>query len=284
MDINELREEILDDVRHGRKDLPGLPDIAVRVQRVVSNENCTVAELAKIIQSDLPLAGRIVQIANSPLYRGLIPVENSHAAISRLGLNVTRNLVTSFALRRVFLTKNSLAITVIEDLWKHSVKVAAVAFTLARISPTLNPDQAMLAGLLHDIGLLSLLSFADEKPYLIADQTFYDSVARALCIELGCTVLRQWRFDPIFEEVVKNAENWDRPVAEGDENPDYADVIIVAHWHAAFGDNRANDLPKLEALPVIKKFPVFSLGPAASIELLKEAQEEIHELQALLNQ
>ncbi len=281
MDIEQLRTEILHDVATGRKVLPGLPDIAVRVQCVVNNENCTIAELAKIIQSDLPLAGRIVQIANSPLYRGLIPVENSHAAISRLGLNVTRNLVTSFALRRVFLTKSSLARKSIEDLWKHSVKVAAVAFTLARISPSLNPDQAMLAGLLHDIGLLLLLSFADDKPELIAD---HQEGIRALCIELGCILLRQWRFDPAFENVVKNAENWTRQGSDGDEIPDYADVVIVAHWHAAFGDNKSNDLPKLDELSVIKKFPVFSLGPSASIELLKEAQDEIHELQVLLNQ
>lgn len=259
--------------------MPGLPDIALRVRKAISREDADVNVITRLVQTDIPLTARLIQIANSPLYRGVQPVEDCQKAITRLGLDVTKNLVTSFALRRAFTAKTAKSRKRVEKVWKHSVQVAAIAFILSRITPRLNPDHAMLAALIHDVGVLPLLAWLENRPELICDEAQVDQLVAGLRVSLGRLVLEHWRFDPEMLDVINAAEDWFRDPAE---LPDYGDVVLVSQIHAAFGKPEGKVLPSMDQLPAMKKFPVFKLGPAASMELLAEAQEEMKELQKLL--
>jgi HD-like signal output (HDOD) protein len=279
-DTSAIQTDIFHKIETGELNLPSLPDIALRVRKAIQNEDYTTVDIARIVQSDIPLTARLIQIANSPLYRGVVPVEHCHQAISRLGLKVTRNLVTSFTLRRTFNAKNEGIRKKIENVWKHSVKVAAIGFTLARVSPKLDPDRAMLAGLLHDIGVLPVYTFVEQYPSVVNNDTEVSEIAQSIRAQLGEMILRHWRFEDAFVDVARDAENWFR---EGGEQPDYADVIIIAQLHAMHSETTvAADLPAINEVPAFKKFPVFKFGENASIELMHEAQEEMQELQRLL--
>lgn len=261
-------------------ELPGMPDIAQRVQRAIKNPDYSTADIAKIVQTDIPLSGRIIQVANSPLYKGAMPVENCQAAVTRLGMKVMKNLVTSFALKRLYTAKTSLVRKKMDRLWKHSVKVGAIAFTLARITPGFDPERAMLAGLVHDIGELLILQFSEKQAPLKENPELLQHFIRTFKYKLGAVILKQWRFEKDIIDVSLNSEDWQRNPSE---KPDYADVILVAHVQERL---LSKTLPKgVEAfseLPVYKKFPVFTLGADAHRELLSESQDEIAELQRLL--
>ena len=278
LDIESISRQITTNIKEGRQELPGLPDIAMRVREAIKRED-DIGKVSKIIQSDIPLMARIIQIANSPLYRGVVPVEDCQKAISRLGIDVTKNLVTSFAVRRAFTGKGARTRRYIEELWKHSVQVAAIAFILARITPQLHPDHAMLAALVHDVGVLPLMQYFEEHPDLLDDEATTKEIISKLRIELGVMVLRHWRFDYDLIEVVGAAEDWLRDI---DDTPDYGDVVLISQLHAAFGKPESTSMPSLDQVPAVAKFPVFKLGPDASMELLTEAQDEMKDLQKLL--
>ena len=272
----ELKKQLLD----GDLQLPGLPDIAERVRRAINKEDFNTADIAKIIQTDIPLSGRIIQVANSPLYKGVMPVEHCQAAVTRLGMKVTRSLVTSFAVRRLYTAKSARTRKQMEALWKHSVKISAIGFTLARITPGFDPERAMLAGLVHGIGELLILQFSENQKALIEDKILLKSFLEKFKFKLGAVVLKQWRFEQDLIDVVLGSEDWNR---NPQEKPDYADVIMVAHIQEKLISNRLPmGVREFSELPAYKKFPIFKLGDAAHRELLSESQDEIAELQRLL--
>lgn len=277
----QIFESIKRELLEGKIKLPGLPDIARRVQLAINNKDYGASEIAKIIQTDIPLSGRIIQVANSPLYKGVTPVENSQSAVTRLGMKVVKNLVTSFSVRRLYSGKSSLARSKVERLWKHSVKIGAISFTLARVTPGFDPERAMLAGLVHGIGELLILNYAEKNTNLLKDEALYKDVIKRYQHKLGAVILKQWRFDQALIQVALSSEDWFR---DPSVKPDYADVILVSHLEELRIRNKMPEGVIDHAnLPVYRKFPVFKLGDSAHKELLMEAQDEIGELQRLLS-
>lgn len=280
IEAEQLVQEILQLIDAGKVKLPGLPDIAIRVRQVIQKESHNSSELARVIQADIPLAVRLVQVANSPMYRGSLPVEHIQAAVARLGLKVTKNLVTSFAVRRSFSGRLPLTRKLAENTWKHSIQVATIAYTLARVTPRLDPELAMLAGLVHDIGVLPVIAYYEQNPQpgITADKL--DSLIQAGRIAFGHQLLRQWRFEDEFLDVVTHAEDWQY---SSDGLPTYVDVVLIAQLLAFVVSRNVQNIPKPHEIPAYKKFPVFALGQDAYIELLSEAKDEMAELTQLLN-
>jgi len=273
---SDLKDKLLD----GSLKIPGLPDIAQRVQRAISNEDYKVSDVARIIQSDIPLSGRIVQVANSPLYKGVVPVDSCYTAINRLGMKVVRSLVTSFAVRRLYATKSSKMRRHVEVLWKHSVKIGAISFTLARITPGFDPERAMLAGLTHDIGELVIAQYAETNPELLADSEAFEAMVNSYKSKLSAVILKHWRFEDELVRAALGAEDWRRDPAK---LADIGDVVMSSHiMELALNDELPDEIDAFSDLPVYAKFPVFKLGEFAHRELMMESQDEIAELQKLL--
>ena len=151
-------------------------------------------------------------------------------AVNRLGLKTTRDLVTCLVLNNVFNTESELLREKIQKLWQHSCHVAAIASTIAKITPNLHEDTALLAGLLHDIGVLPILHYAADFPDVIESEEKLNFVIQELRASLGRQISEQWNFDPALSDVSAEAENWLR---EGETAADY--VVIVAQIHSYFG-------------------------------------------------
>ncbi|MDH5229599.1 MAG: HDOD domain-containing protein [Gammaproteobacteria bacterium] len=280
LDVEAIKSDVVDKIMHGHLELPSLPEIAERVREAVNKDTATTAEIAKIIQTDIPITARLIQLANSPVYRGSFPVEHCQDAVGRLGLNVTRNLVTSFALKSVFNSKLPLGRKKMAQTWKDSVKVAAVGFTLARVTPGLDPDRAMLAGLVRNIGILPILTYAESHEEILKHEYEFGQLCKLAKTDLGVAVMEHWGFEDEFVQVIREADHWKR---KGEKKPDYVDVVLIAQIHASFGQKDRFAVPeKFKDLPAFGKFPVFKLGEGASVELLKEAHDEMAELQRLL--
>lgn len=241
----------------GRLVLPSLPEIVVRVRQAVNDDDMNLGDVVKLIQLDPSLTARLIQIANSPLYRTPQPVDNCLMAVNRLGLKTTRDLVTCLVLNNVFNAKDKLLKDKIQVLWQHSCHVAAVASTIAKITPNLHEDTALLAGLLHDIGVLPILHYAAEFPDIIESEEKLDFVIQELRASLGKEILDGWNFDSALSDVSSEAENWFR---ENDNAADYVDVVIVAQIHSYFGKERARDLPSLVSTPAFLKLGLSRLA------------------------
>ena len=263
----------------GRLVLPSLPEIIVRVRQAVNDDDVNLGNVVKLIQVDPSLTARLVQIANSPLYRSRQPVENCLMAVNRLGLTTTRDLVTCLVLNNVFNSDDKILRKKLQQLWHHSCHVAAIASTIAKVTPGLHEDGALLAGLLHDIGVLPILHYAADYPEIFESDEKLNFVIQELRASLGQEILKEWNFDPVLSLVSKEAEN---SLRDHDGAADYVDVVIVAHIHSYFGKENQQDIPSLLTLPAFKKLGLSKLGPDASLEVLFEAELDIKNIMGML--
>ncbi len=134
--------------------LPSLPQTTVRALEIINDPMCNIRELARVIGLDEALATRLLQWANSPFYGLRYKVSTLEQAIMVVGIVAVRDLLLAASVSEMINRK--LAGYGLErgDLWRHSVAVAAGTQWLAIMHRYERPDQAMVAGLTHDIGKL----------------------------------------------------------------------------------------------------------------------------------
>jgi putative nucleotidyltransferase with HDIG domain len=197
-------------------------------------------------------------------------------AVNRLGLKTTRDLVTCLVLNNVFNSENKLLAEKVKSLWQHSCHVAAIASTIAKVTPNLHEDTALLAGLLHDIGVLH---YAADFPEVLESEEKLNVVINGLRAPLGQAILKAWNFDRVLSDVSAEAENWLR---DSDSAADYVDVVIVAQIHSNFGKNNTTNMPALLSTPAFLKLGLSKLGPDASLEVLFEAESGIRNIMGML--
>ncbi|WP_428625369.1 HDOD domain-containing protein [Sedimenticola sp.] len=226
-DMKAFANTLVEDIESNRIRLPTLPAISLEALLVVNDAGSSMADVAKIISKDTSMAARLVRYANSPLYRGVNVVSSVKAAITRIGFDAVKNAILSLAMRDVFTTAFKPIQSRMEMLWKHSVDVAAKATLLAAHFPHLNKDEAMLAGLIHDVGAIPVLIKAAEYPVLLEKEENLDRVIDRLHMPIGKFMLSRWNFDPSLVDVAANHDKMDR-VPKGDK-VDYVDIIQVAN-------------------------------------------------------
>lgn len=152
--------------------------------------------------------------------------------VARLGSKLVRNLVTSQVMKQMFQATNDLIDERLRAVWEHSVQVAAISRALAGPCPGIAADQAMLAGLLHDVGTLPILYRAEERDELLDTPGLLDSLITRLHTRIGGAILSHWRFSDSLVEVASQHENLDRT---HDGGPDLVDIVQVANLQSHVG-------------------------------------------------
>jgi HD-like signal output (HDOD) protein len=271
--------EFYEAIKNGTLELPSMPDITLRIARVIHNPNTDSEEIAHVVQADPTVAARIISVVNSAAYRGKHVIDNLPEAVTRLGRSVTHNLVISFALGKLFNSRSKVLQKRMFDLWKHLSYVAPICHELARVTPGLENDQALLCGLLHDIGSLAIVGAASNKPELADSPERLDPIIAHLKAEVGAMVLRKWEFPDYFVQAALHAEDWMEDISD---KPDYVDLVVVAQLHAYVGTPRMHTLPRLDLVPAFHKLALGKLTPRHSISILDNAKEQVRELHELL--
>lgn len=273
--VDRFVGEMLDDIKNNRLQLPILPEVALKVRETVNDPEVEAAQIAKAISSDASIAARLLRVANSPLYRGSGAISNLQTAIARLGPPLVRNLVTSMILKELFKSKSPVIRKRMQTLWKHSTDVAAISHVLARKFTTLKPDEAMLAGLIHDIGALPILVKCEDDPALLADTELLDSILDKLHAPVGRLILESWKFAPEMVAVAAEHENLERI----SDQVDYTDVVTVANLHSYLGSKHRLAKVKFTDVPAFTKL---GLTPETSLATLEEAAAEIKDVKTTL--
>ncbi len=197
--------------------LPTIPDVSFKIRKAINDEKANNSKIARVVQIDPSLTARLIKIANSPLYRGRRKIESCPEALTRIGLKSSQDIITAFAMKAVFNAKSHFIRKKMQELWAHSSYVASISAVFAHKTPGFDPDRAMLAGLIHDIGIVPILTYADNHPDILTDPKDLAQTVKKLRAEIGVQIIRKWDFPADFEDVIINAENWYR---EGDDTPD----------------------------------------------------------------
>lgn len=223
---------VIDALARDRLVLPTLPEIALHVRQLAQRDDVSAAMLAAEINKDPALAVRLIRVANSAAQRGGHRVDNVRQALTRLGFDYTRLLVTGLAMEQMYARGAAGQEQRLRKAWQHSVEVAAIAHEIAAQCTLLNPEMAMLAGLIYDIGVLPVLRLADaHRESLVFDEDL-DEVLIQLAPKIGTLVLQAWHFPA---ELVDLPVRWRDLSADHDGAPTYADVVRVAVLLGAVG-------------------------------------------------
>lgn len=229
--IEQLREKLIDAIENDRLTLPTLPEVALNVREAAQDPNVTVASLCSVIDRDAAITARVIKVSNSPLFRGNSAIENLRMATARLGINYTCNLATGVAMKQMFQATTDTIDSMLRDTWAQSTEIAGIAHALAKNCPRLQSDQASLAGLVHRIGVLPILTYAEEDRKILANLDTLDTIIEAIHPDIGTRILKAWDFPEELINVPVQYSDFTRDIP----SPDYADLVTVATLQRAQG-------------------------------------------------
>ena len=312
LESRELFTKFQSALRQNTLILPSLPEVALKVRKMLENDDSNAEAIAHVINSDPAIAAKIIRAGNSPLYHGTTTCGSARNAIVRLGLQTTKQLVVSFALRDLFRTLSPNLKKRMQAAWEHSVEVAAISFVIARLvkSQKYPAEDVMLAGLLHNIGVIAILAFVEtlspgtkasaskasatkapetapeakvpesKPPEESEDNVKIDLLLHQCCGKAGEEILKQWKFSEAFTKVALEAENWQRDHSSA---VDMCDIVQVAKLHSYMRNKQPMPVPRMDQVPAFHKLPLGSLTPELTIQILEQSKDLISEARQLLN-
>ncbi len=257
--MNKGLEEII--TRAG--DLPTIPVVATKVLQLVNDEESTVEELAKVVQSDPAVAARVLKISNSSFYGAQRQIQTLPHAIMMLGFVTLKSVVVAASVKQVYhpygLTEKL--------LWEHSFGAGLAARLIATELYRINPDEAFLGGLFHDIGK-QVMNYIDKDKFQEAMQLCYNEgvafeTAEQLLFqytheEAGSLVIGKWNFP---EHLIKAVLAHHTLQLGDDVDPylfDLTNVVSLANLFChRYG---VGTMHEIEEADVMSSLPVVNLG------------------------
>lgn len=254
--------------------IPSLPDIAIKLRNAMHNDDVGVADVVKIIQHDPVFSAKLIGLANCPLYLGVTPVKSCFEAVNRIGLNATRNLVISLSINRIFKTNSPLIKKYLDDIWKESLSISILSFVLATITKQVNPEEALLAGLICNIGTVPFLSFTANFPTDYYTESDIELALQYVKGPVGYKILRDWGFVEEYLKIPLYAEDW---YQNNSEKLNLTDIVVLSRLHSKIGQKNMSELPVISSIPAASKLKNFSLSPELSLNILHEAKQQIND-------
>lgn len=254
--------------------LPSLPEVAIKLRKAIEKE-AAIKEIASLVQLDPAIAAKIVHVANSPLYYPARSINNCQDAVSRLGIRATRTLVTAFCMRNLYKGKHPRIGYILQEQWRQSIVLSALCYVLAANNPGASPEEALLAGLLCDIGVVPFLCFAEEFPQEYWQPEELENAMPYVRGPVGSYLLKKWDFPPELAVVPQTAGNWYYGGA-GDQLT-LSDIVILSRLHDYIGEGRQAELPAINSIPACSKLKDGSLSPDYTLRVLNEARDMVEQ-------
>lgn len=203
-----MLEEQLEKIVLETVDVPSLPAIAGRVLQLMNDDFSSLTELEKIISRDQSFSTRLLKIANSPYYGRGKKVDSVSTAIILIGFNTMKSLVVAASLKDVH-RKFGLFET---RLWEHSLGVSVAASVLARETRLAGAEEALVVGLIHDIGKTVLNNSMPDAYSLIIERVYEEGVSFMEAEDemlgfnhcnVGGLIARKWKLPKNLEVVIE---------------------------------------------------------------------------------
>jgi len=261
----------------GKVELAGFPDIAARVQRVLSNEDVSTEKVVQVLGSEPVLAAQLLSVANSaalnPSSRAILDLKT---AVARVGLNTVRTATIAYAVRKLRAAENLQGISKqLETLWQRNVLIASMSYVVARHA-RVNADSALLTGLLHGVGRLYILTRAAQHPGLFTNPATYQLIERDWHLSIATALLENWEVPVEIINAVRDSEDYSReprgPVS-------LTDVLVAANLIAIHSDQPEFLEVRLQTVRAIAKL---GLTRAICETLVSESAQEIAGLREAL--
>jgi len=204
--------------------LPTLPEVALSIREAAEDSEISVSALSKVIGRDAALSARLIKVVNSPLLRASVEVTDLQTAITRLGINYSCNLAVGLVIEQIFHARSEAVEKKMREIWATSLEVAGISYELCLRYTQLKPDQGALAGLVHQIGVLPILIYAEEHNELLSDPVCLNYVIDQIHPALGDKILSSWEFPEQLVRLPGQVLDLDR----NSDRVDYVDIVQIA--------------------------------------------------------
>lgn len=271
-------QALASELSKGKVDLPSFPDIALRVRKVLGDEEVSQEQVVRVVGSEPALAARLMQIANSAAlnFTGK-PINDLRTAINRMGHNMVRSAAIAFAMSQLKKVDSLKGLEKpLDELWKSSAAVAAMSHAVAKRYSKINPDTGMLAGLLHGIGKLYILTRSSKHPALFADQAIYNQIVRDWHSPVAKALLENW---DMAEEIVVAVSDYEDLERAHSGPVDLTDVLTVGNLLAAFKEHPESLEINMHDVAACKRM---NIDRASYEKLIDESEHEIDALRQAL--
>ncbi len=212
----ETQAAIVDSAIKGISHIATLPEITLKIIELVEDPTSTAQDLHNLIASDPALCSRILKVVNSAFYGLPRQIGSINRAIVLLGLNAVKNIAIAASLAKLFRGGDLCPTFSARDLWMHSIAVAACSKQICDKLKLGLPDEAFLAGLIHDIGIMVEMQAVREQLIQVFGELSYDSdgapeqnmrdleqkIIGADHCQFGSTLCDTWKFPKSFSYVV----------------------------------------------------------------------------------
>ncbi|MFN0136870.1 MAG: HDOD domain-containing protein [Phycisphaerae bacterium] len=221
------KADSLDRVAKRVVEISSLPQVALRVLEVAQNPDAGAADLKCVVEGDPSLSARLLRLINSAAYAVRSQITSLHQAISYLGFSQVRNLAMTASVADIFKQGAEIGPYKRSELWRHLLSVGLCARLVAMRNRMRNFDDAFLAGLLHDIGIIledqhcheqfeaTMLALDGTKPLCEVEraQMGFDHTT------LGAAIAEKWRFPAVVAVAIRHHHASEKYTGDG------ADVV-----------------------------------------------------------
>ncbi len=219
-------ERLAQDLRDERLELPAFPEAVLRIQRALQSPDTSADDIVRILSSEPALAARLLRIANSAEFRRMDQdVTDLRKAVARMGFNMVRSVAVAFAMRQLRRKDiySPAAQAQLEQAWNDSLETASICFVIAKRFTRLNPDQALLTGLLHVLGRLYIIMRSKDAEEL--SETEMREVIDGWHANIGKAILESWGLPEALQSAVEHQDQYD---IELDGAVNLTDILIAA--------------------------------------------------------
>jgi HD-like signal output (HDOD) protein len=239
------------ELQNGDIALPSLPDVVMKIRQMLESAAADFEQISQAVSVDPVLVSRLFVFANSAYYnRANIEIETLDAAIGRLGFEVVRNTAMSLAMKQLYASeKHSHAAKQLRAIWARGMKLSCMSFAVAKRVPAINEETAFLAGLMHEVGKLYIVTKAEEFPDILGNPKSLQAMFDEWNAQISKSIIESWGFSEDMAESADPAQYLDDNL---DNPPKLVDVVYVAKLLVDDADVEGLDLSEVPACVKIK--------------------------------
>jgi len=277
MDKHEAFRSIAADAAKGELAFPTSARVAMKVVQALDNPDCHIEAAARVVQAEPLLAARVVAIANSVAFnRSGRAITDVRSAVTRLGFRAVRSLAMALVTRQMAGKQTERAHQgLAAQLWEHTAHVTSLAHVIARRFTHVDPETALFAGIVHEVGGFYMLSRAEDYPGLLDGD--FDAWIETGEAEVGRVILKVLAVPELVVEAVE--AYWDGYLAIPPLT--LGDTLLLAEELAPVA-SPLHKLGGMEAGEGMTARMDMTIGQDILSSILEESAEEVASLTAAL--
>ena len=276
--LAEFTRQISQELAGDAPELPGFPQVALRVRRALAQHDIGIDEVVRIVSAEPSLAVRLLELANSAALNPRAQrVTTLRTAIARMGFSLARSATMAFAMSQMCRAAAWRGLAPhFREIWDTTSRHAAISYVVAKHGSRDDADQALLAGMLSAMGRLFVLMRLSAFPALLEDAAMRAEIEHVWRARAGRTLLERWE---LGADVLDAACDFDRAHAPGTGAPSLSDVLLASRYLVGVLDPAEIAGAAFIGAPAFQRLGLDAAGAAA---VLNASAAEIASLRAAL--